>query len=627
MTSKRITVRVLGTLALLGGGVAGEARAQLKADAILARVPAQAGVTVSTPTGADLAACKAEAMAWPAGQNGVSPKGVVVTDGAGKKLRQFIDTAGGAKYNIFSYFVDGVESYREVDSRATGKPDQFRWLGVNGGKWGMDLNGDGTIDEWFAISPEEVSQELFAAIATKNPARFQALLVKEDDLKKLALPAAESAKLKNRAEKAVQRLSATADGLKLSEKAKFVHTNFGAPQATPADTFGGRDDLLTHKSGTVLLDKGDGQSMELFQTGDLVLVGRAWKVIDGPGTGGSSNEDPNTGIAQVPKVIESDVAKLQEIKPPANADDMARYHAERAAILEVCVRKTTGSEQVPWLKQFIDALQGVVESDPGKKEAFESLKAWKGAIFDTKGANESKPYVLFRLISAEYAVKLKDAKGPDVMKTQTWYRDQLEAFVKDHDKAADAPEALMRLATASEFAGKDGEAAAKLWYEKLAKEHAEHPHAAKATGAVKRLTSEGQPFQIAGTTFDGAAINQAQLAGKPTIVFYWASWGGTGDDLKGLADIAKALGNKVNIVTVSLDEQSTKADALKALTAAGLQGAHLHAPGGLDGSPLATSYGIQMIPHIFLIDKDGKVANRNAQGGPGLKDDVERLVK
>ena len=53
----------------------------------------------------------------------------------------------------------------------------------------------------------------------------------------------------------------------------------------------------------------------------------------------------------------------------------------------------------------------------------------------------------------------------------------------------------------------------------------------------------------------------------------------------------------------------------------------MHAAGGLDGSPLAKSYGIQMIPHLFLIDKDGKVANRNAQGGPGLKDDIEKLVK
>ena len=209
MANKRITVRVLGTLALVSGAYTSEARAQVTAEAILARQPVQQGVIVSMPTGPDVAGCTIKAMAWPAGSNGVSPKGVVVTDAAGKKLRQFIDTTGGAKYNIFSYFLEGVESYREVDAGGKGKPDQFRWLGVNGSKWGADLNGDGTIDKWFAISPEEASQELFAAVLTKNSARLQALMVKEDDLKELALPADEMAKIKNRSDKAGQRLSAT----------------------------------------------------------------------------------------------------------------------------------------------------------------------------------------------------------------------------------------------------------------------------------------------------------------------------------------------------------------------------------------------------------------------------------
>ena len=626
MTSKRITVRVLGALALLGG--VGEARAQIKPEAVLARQPVQPGIVVSTPAGADLAACTAKEMAWPAGQNGVSPKGIVVTDGAGKKLRQFIDTAGGAKYNIFSYYVDGVESYRELDSKGAGKPDQFRWLGINGSKWGADLNGDGTVDEWYAISPEEVSQELFAAVMARNPARMQALMAKEDDFKKLALPAADIAKFKSRIDGAGKRLGATVDGLKLTDKAKLVQANFGIPQATPADTFGGRDDLMKHKSGTLLVDKGDGKSMEFFQTGELVLVGRAWKLIDGPAVGGDAVVDEGTSPGIVPAQILPFVEALQKIKPPVKADDMARYHVQRAELLEQCVAKTAGTEQVPWLKQLIDALQGVVESDPTQKVSFDRLKAWKEQIHATPGATEIQAYALFRLISAEYAVKLREAKGADAPKAQTWYREQLEAFVTTHSKAADTPEALMRLATASEFAGKEGEVAAKTWYEKLAKEHADHLHAAKATGAVKRLTSEGQPFMLAGTTFDGKAFTQADLAGKPALVFFWASWGGNAaDDLKAIADLAKANAPGLQIVTVCVDDDATKADAMKALQTAGLPGTHLHAAGGLDRSPLATAYGIQMIPHIFLIDKAGKVANRNAQGGPGLKDDVEKLVK
>jgi hypothetical protein len=79
------------------------------------------------------------------------------------------------------------------------------------------------------------------------------------------------------------------------------------------------------------------------------------------------------------------------------------------------------------------------------------------------------------------------------------------------------------------------------------------------------------------------------------------------------------------VVTISLDDEPAKATA--AINAAQLPGYHLHMAGGLDRSPLAVSYGIQMVPHMFLIGKDGKVTNRNAQNGPNLKDEIEKLVK
>ena len=63
MRTKRITMRAVAGL-ILTSGVCGTAAAQ-NADAILAREPAQPGVVVTTPTGADLAACKAEQMSWP----------------------------------------------------------------------------------------------------------------------------------------------------------------------------------------------------------------------------------------------------------------------------------------------------------------------------------------------------------------------------------------------------------------------------------------------------------------------------------------------------------------------------------------------------------------------------------
>jgi len=89
----------------------------------------------------------------------------------------------------------------------------------------------------------------------------------------------------------------------------------------------------------------------------------------------------------------------------------------------------------------------------------------------------------------------------------------------------------------------------------------------------------------------------------------------------------KLYGDKgFRIVTISVDDEPAR--AVQALNAAGgLPGIHLHLPGGLDRSPLAVAYGIQFLPHAFLLAKDGTVVNRNAQVGPPLKDEIEKLLK
>ena len=76
-----------------------------------------------------------------------------------------------------AYFRDGVEVYREIDSTYSGKPDQFRWLNTGGMKWGIADPSDGKIKTWKAISPEEVSQEIVAALVKQDYSRVQALMI------------------------------------------------------------------------------------------------------------------------------------------------------------------------------------------------------------------------------------------------------------------------------------------------------------------------------------------------------------------------------------------------------------------------------------------------------------------
>ena len=634
MPTNRITMRVLAGVTLLSGVFAPQAVAQTVED-ILQRAPVQTGVMVTTPTGADLAGCKAEQMAWPKSANGTAPTGIVVRDSRGRLVRQFVDTTGRNRPNIFSFYFNGVEAYRELDANSDGKPDQFRWLGPNGGKWGADSNGDGRIDSWYVISPEEVAQELFIALASNDLQRIQALLPTDQELKSLGLPESEMAKIRQRTAGAMKRAQDTAEALAkkgLTPQGKWIHFEAGLPYTTPGDVVGSPHDIVVHKNATVLFDKGDGMSADVFQTGELMQIGRAWRLIDGPAPGaapiGVHTDDMGTPGQTLPDNPEFQklVAKLQEITAPSDAAGMAKYHLDRVAILEQIIPLLSADQREPWQKQVIDGYSAAAES--GNAEAFTRLKQLNEALKAAGSTTGVAPYAAFRFLAAEYTNKLREAKSDDVMTVQGWWRDQLEAFVQAYPKSEESAEAMLRLAVAYEFAGKDGEARAKQWYETLARSFANHPYAAKAQGAVKRLTCDGQPFELTGTELgSGGQFSMAQVHGKPTIVYYWANWGrDVSAELKQLVDLQKAFGEKgLQIVTVNLDDEP--APAVQALNAAQLRGIHLHMPGGLDRSPLAVAYGIQMVPHIFLVDKDGKVANRNAQPGPILKDEVEKLIK
>lgn len=631
MATNRITMRTLAVLTLWAG-LAGPASADVKTEDVLARRPVQAGVPITTPTGADLAGCRAEQVNWPKAGN-VTPTGVVVKDAQGRTVRQFIDTLGRGSPNIWSFHLNGVEAYREVDGNADGKPDQYRWVGPNGGKWGIDVDQDGAVDNWHNISPAELGQELFQAMLTKNARRVEALLPSENELKSLGLPDAEVAKIRERAAGAVKKAMDTAEALKLTEKARWVSLEAGAPSVTPSDTFGGRDDLIKQRTATALVDMGDGTPAAQFQTGELILIGRGWRLIDGPAPG-AAPPVPVDGGGDNHIVIKPElqplVAELDQIKPPAdpaNTAAMAKYHVDRATVLEKIVGQTQGSGQEPWLRQVVDAYAAAVEADPKTPAPMGRLNQWKAQVEQVAAKSPVAAYVAFRATAAEYAAKLATSPPADLMKVQEWWRGQLEAFVKAHGASEEAPEAMLRLAVAFEFAGKDGETQAKTWYENLAKGFPNHPYAARATGAARRLTVEGQPFALAGQTLDGQQFAMGQAAGKVVVVYYWASWGrDAANELKQLADLEKAHADKgLMVVTVNLDEEPAK--AAQAINAAGLRGAHLYAPGGLEKSPLATAYGIQMVPHIFLIGKDGKVSEGNAQAGPAMKEQIEKLLK
>src|SRR5579871_2826875 len=124
---------------------------------ILRLHPKQEGVVISTPTAEEQARCKVTLED--------KKTAYVLRDGEGKLLRRFVDTKGDGTIHLWSYYRNGVEVYREIDTNFDRKPDEYRWLNAGGMKWGVDVNQDGKIDGWKWISVEEAAQEVIGALA------------------------------------------------------------------------------------------------------------------------------------------------------------------------------------------------------------------------------------------------------------------------------------------------------------------------------------------------------------------------------------------------------------------------------------------------------------------------------
>src|SRR5262249_41089327 len=145
-------------------------------------------------------------------------------------------------------------------------------------------------------------------------------------------------------------------------------------------------------------------------------------------------------------------------------------------------------------------------------------------------------------------------------------------------------------------------------------------------GALRRLEIEGKPIVLAGNLLDGTPFNINQLLGKTVVVYYWASWNDSRckTDFATLRALLDTYGPKgLALVCVNLD--NAKEEATRFLQSVPAPGFHLYAAGGLAG-PLATEYGMMVLPNLFLVDKEGKVVSRTIQQVNGLEEELKKRL-
>jgi hypothetical protein len=626
-TGKRVAL--LLSCLLLGSSTAGIQAAPTVAQMLSYR-PRQEGVNYTTPTGDAVNACTVELI-----KGKTKGSGWLLRDKDKLPLRWFFDTNDDNKIDIWSYFKDGVEVYREIDTTFSGKPDQYRWLNTGGMKWGIDEARDGTIKTWKAISPEEVSQEVLQALVTRNYARLQALLITEAELKQLELPADMVNKIREQQKNAPAKFQDTLSKLtKLGPKANWLHLETGVPRCIPADQIGSRSDLIKHMRGTILYDGGNGS--DWLQTGEMIQVSAAWRLVDAPVPGAATEEvsTPGGGPGEViqkttspeVKAAIEELAKLDGMAPQAKGNPdpaMVAHHLRRADLLEKIVGLVKAEERDPWIRQVADSLSTAAQaSAKGETVALTRLFSLEQQLVSKIPGSDLAAYVTFREMQADYSTRVG---GENFTKVQQEWMDRLAKFVQTYPKAEDTPDALLQLGMVCEFLSKEVEA--KNWYAQLVKNFANAPQAKKAEGSIVRLNLEGKVLKLAGPMLNDSNVvfDVDQLRGKVVIVYYWAGWNSqsVGDfaKLKLLLDTFGKQG--VDLVCINLD--NTIDEARTFLRRSPAPGTHLYQTGGMEGK-LATDYGVMVLPQMFLIGKDGKVVSKSAQIN-SVEDEVKKQLK
>ena len=559
--------------------------------------------------------------------------GWIVTGPAGQPLRRFMDTNGDDVVDQFSYFKNGLEVYRDIDSNFNKKKDQFRWFNTGGMRWAIDTNEDGKIDVWKQISAEEVSRIAVRALVTKDETLLAPLLVSKADLRQLGIKGPLESKL----------LASVADPRAKIEKAiaksKIIQTGtiwirFDAapPAAIPADTNKTSEDLVVYENVMAIVDYGNPMAPGLVHIGELIRVGEVWKMTSLPVPMEGSSVELAPGLvlnepllntpgaspaltgAVTPKVQEAvaRVQKLMENPPPPGSPRSAfeKYQKELEGELTVLINESkTDDERDQWTRQLLDTLASAVQSgaDPG---GLSRLKRLESEIVKASPKSPLIPIARYRLMVAEFAVAMQEAENnDDRQKVHDRWLTELNDFLDAYPKADDAPDAALQLAVALEFAGKVEKA--KTWYERIVEDYRESQAMPRAAGALKRLDLAGKALALSGPGLSGGTVDVKQFKGKLVCIFFWDTSSKLCLEdlplLKGLYESHHAQGFEV--IGVNLDPVKTPVGPY--LVQQGVKWPQIYEQGGLESS-LAKEYGIISLPTMFIVDADGKVLNRSA---------------
>jgi thiol-disulfide isomerase/thioredoxin len=594
--------------------------------------PTQRFVECDAPAADLMAGCKSEVV-----REGRAT-GWVLRDATGREYRRFMDTNRDNLVDQWRYFRDGAEVYRDIDSNFNGRADQFRWMNSGGTRWALDTNEDGRIDSYHVISAAETTREAVRALAAKDAAAIEALLVRPGDLvNSVATP------------DRVQQTPARSKGQFATLVAKLGHwtaeTQWSrleteVPLLLSGDLPDGSRDVQVYRNARAIVETGE--RVDVLQFAELVLVGRAWKLLDLPAVVDDAPpvvaaRNPNVpnvpadpeppGTPAVDAKLQALIAQLQKLDDEAaklnpDAPSVARYYVQRADVLDkLAAEAKTDDDRAEWRRQLIDSLVAVVQAQESK-DSTERLNRIATQAAEEDEQSPLVSYIKFRVISAEYTRRMQ-AEGSDFAAIQNDWLEQLKQFATDFPDADDTADALSQLAVGMEFTGKEDQA--REFYKKLTESFPKHPAAQRSAGALRRIDLVGQPMQLQATTISGVPVQIEKLRGKVVLVDFWSTscepWRA---DLSRLKEVyGKYQSKGFEIVGIALDKDRAVVDRF--LKQNSVPWPIVVETAAMDG-PLATHYGILALPTQFLVDAQGKVVSRSIYVSQ-LEDELKKLLK
>ena len=626
---------LIGCLIGVYFGTQGARAAAPKPEDALKYRPVQMNVDFDRPTKAETEKCTVKpekikgAIAW------------VVRDASGEILRKYTDTNGDKKVDRWSYFKEGLEVYRDMDTDYNGKADQFRWCNTGGTRWGIDKNEDGKIDTWKRISPEELAEEAVLAMRTSDAARFRRLLLSETELKTLGTNPDLTKSIQGKIRAAATGFAGVVSKQKVvTKKTTFVGYSGSKPGTIPSGTDGSTKDVTVYDNVVAFLET-DGTHAQLL-LGSLIQVEGAWKLFDLPQVGDASlastsgqffftarsksSSATTPGAEQGPSEEEakllSSLEKNERAIRTAEGKKRDALNEERIEVLtKLANLAKTKSEKKQWLRQLVDTVSAEAQSGSYNK-GLAQLKKLQVSLEKQKGNETLIAHIVFRTLAAEYSIALQAPKAKYVKIQKQWLVN-LEAFAKKYDTSPDAAEAMLQLGMAEEFSGAPKKALG--WYTKVAKNFPSAVPTAKASGAIRRLQSVGKKISLQGNALGGGMVDLSEYRGKVVLVQYWATWcEPCKADTARLKEIyAKHASKGFAIVGVSLD--NSEKELQQYVKKHRLPWKQLFEKGGLDSRP-ANQLGILTLPTMLLIGKDGKVIHRSIHVAE-LNGELKKLLK